>query len=221
MGPWWISHTWSRDLGDFFRYAGQIPQHVQATLQNREKYHKALPEGPELWEVLPNSPPRRDRLPVPRQRPHRRAGRAAAWKLLVADHELSKGRLVDDGLTAVKAGELLARRRTVVPERTLHRYALEVRGAGRSAPDTTVRVADGEPGAELQVDFAKVGVIDDPASGQRRVVHALIFTAVFSRHCFVRLGSTQATEAVIAGAERHGRSSAGSSRCWSPTTCRR
>jgi hypothetical protein len=36
--------------------------------------------------------------------------------------------LVDDGLTAVTAGELLARRGVVVPERTLYRYALEVLG---------------------------------------------------------------------------------------------
>jgi len=59
-----------------------------------------------------------------RVRPHRPAGRGAAWELLAANHELLKGWLVDDGLTVVKAGELLARRGTVVPERTLHRYAL-------------------------------------------------------------------------------------------------
>jgi hypothetical protein len=112
-----------------------------------------------------------------------------------------KGWLVDDGLTAVKAGELLARRGTVVPERTLHRYALEVLGVGRSARGTTVRVADGEPGHEVQVDFGRMGVIDDPGSARRRVVQALIFTAVFSRHCFVWLSFTQTTEAVIAGCE--------------------
>ena len=134
-------------------------------------------------------------------RPHRSEGRGAAWGLLVANHDLLKGWLVDDGLTAVKAGELLARRGTVVPERTLHRYALEVLGVGRSARGTTVRVADGEPGVELQIDFGKMGLIDDPGSGRRRVVQALIFTAVFSRHCFVWLSFTQTTEAVIAGCE--------------------
>jgi transposase len=134
-------------------------------------------------------------------RPHRSDGRGAAWGLLVANHELLKGWLVDQGLTVVKAGELLARRGTVVPERTLHRYALEVLGVGRFARGTTVRVADGEPGHELQVDFGKMGLIDDPDSGRRRVVQALIFTAVFSRHCFVWLSFTQTTEAVIAGCE--------------------
>ena len=134
-------------------------------------------------------------------RPQRPAGRGGAWEALVANHELLKRWLVDDGLTVVKAGELLARQGTVVPERTLHRYALEVLGVGRSARRTTVRVADGEPGVEVQIDFGKMGLIADPGSGRRRVVQALIFTACFSRHCFVWLSFTQTTEAVIAGCE--------------------
>jgi hypothetical protein len=64
-----------------------------------------------------------------------------------------------------------------------------------------VRVADGEPGTELQVDFGKMGLLFDAECGRRRVVQALIFTAVFSRHCFVWLSFTQTTAAVIAGCE--------------------
>jgi hypothetical protein len=97
--------------------------------------------------------------------------------------------------------ELLGRRGVLVPQRTLHRYALEVVGVGRSARGTTVRVADGEPGVELQVDFGKMGLLPDPESGRRRVCHALIFTACYSRHCFVWLTFRQTTEAVIAGFE--------------------
>jgi len=77
----------------------------------------------------------------------------------------------------VKAGELLARQGVVVPQRTLHRYALEVLGVGRSARGVTVPVADGEPDGELQVDFGKMGMIVDPDTGRRRVVWALILTA--------------------------------------------
>ena len=51
---------------------------------------------------------------------------------------------------------------------------------GRSARGTTVRVADGEPGEELQVDFGRMGLIFDPATGRRRVCWALIFTACYS-----------------------------------------
>ncbi|CAA9229159.1 MAG: Putative transposase [uncultured Acidimicrobiales bacterium] len=136
-----------------------------------------------------------------RVRPHRPAGHGPAWAALVANHDQLKTWLVEQELTAVKAGELLARQGVVVPERTLHRYALEVLGVGRSARGVTVRVADGEPGAELQIDFGKMGMIVDPDTGRRRVVWALIFTACYSRHTFVWLTHRQTTEEVIAGCE--------------------
>ncbi len=134
-------------------------------------------------------------------RPHRPRGRGVAWEALAAHHDQLKTWLVDDGLTAVKAGELLARRGVVVPERTLHRYALEELGVGRSARRSTVPVADGEPGSELQVDFGRMGLLFDTVTGRRRVCWALIFTAVYSRHCFVWLSFSQTTETVIAGFE--------------------
>ena len=134
-------------------------------------------------------------------RPHRPDGHGAAWATLRANHDQLKDWLVEDKLTVVKVDDLLTRRGVVVPERTLHRYALEVLGVGRSARGTTVRVADGEPGAECQVDFGKMGLVPDPTSGRRRVCHALIFTAVYSRHTFVWLTFAQTTAAVIAGCE--------------------
>lgn len=134
-------------------------------------------------------------------RPHRPDGHGASWAVLVSKHDQLKTWLVDDGLSAVKAGELLARQGVVVADRTLQRYAAEVLGVGRSARGTTVRVADGEPGAECQVDFGRMGLIPDPSSDRKRVCQALIFTAVFSRHCFVWLSFTQTTQAVIAGCE--------------------
>lgn len=133
-----------------------------------------------------------------RVRPHRADGHGEAWATLKANHDQLEAWLVKEGLTVVKAHDLLTRRGTVVPERTLHRYALEVLGVGRSSRASTVRVADGEPGAELQVDFGKMGLIPDPDSGRCRVVYALIFTACYSRHCFVWLSFRQTTEAVIA-----------------------
>jgi hypothetical protein len=136
-----------------------------------------------------------------RVRPHRHDGHGAAWAVLAANHDQITAWLEKEGLTVVKTHELLTRRGVVVPQRTLHRYALEVVGVGRSARGTTVRVADGEPGVELQVDFGKMGLVPDPESGRRRVCHALIFTACYSRHCFVWLTFRQTTEAVIAGFE--------------------
>ncbi len=136
-----------------------------------------------------------------RVRPHRAGGRGDSWALLAAHHDQFRAMLKDQGLTVVKAGELLARQGVVVPERTLHRYALQVLGHGRGAGRATVRVADCEPGAECQVDFGRMGLLDDPGTGRRRVVHALIFTAVYSRHCFVWLSFRQDLPAVIAGFE--------------------
>lgn len=133
-------------------------------------------------------------------RPHRFDGHGTAWAVLVSHHDEIKAHL-ESGLTVRKTHELLGRSGVVVPERTLHRYSLDVLGHSRSTKATTIRVADGEPGMECQVDFGRMGFIFDPASERRRVVQALIFTACYSRYCFVYLTFTQTTEAVIAGFE--------------------
>ena len=65
----------------------------------------------------------------------------------------------------------------------VHRYATDELDFGRR--QATVPVADFEPGAELQVDFGRLGLLTDTGDGRRRVVHGLIFTAVYSRHTFV------------------------------------
>lgn len=134
-------------------------------------------------------------------RPHRRDGHGAGWETLRAHHDQLKVWLVDEGLTVVKVGLLLARRGVNVPQRTLHRYAREELGVGRSARRSTVRIADGEPGAEVQIDFGKMGPIFDTVTGRRRVCWALIFTAVYSRHCFVWLSFNQTIETLVDGCE--------------------
>jgi transposase len=134
-------------------------------------------------------------------RPHRRDGHGQGWAVCAAYHDRLKAWLVDEGLTVVKAHELLARQGVTVAQRTLFRYALEVLGVGRSARKPTVRIADGKPGSELQVDFGRMGRMADPDSGRSRFCWALIFTAVYSRYCFVWLSFGQRTEEVIAGFE--------------------
>jgi transposase len=131
-------------------------------------------------------------------RPARPEGHGQAWQLL----QVEQGQItewVGQGLTVVKIGTLLQRRGVAVPYRTLHRFCVERCGFGRGSQ--TVRVLDGEPGAECQVDFGKMGLLLDPATGRRRTVHALIFTAVYSRHMFVWLSFSQTLEAVVAGCE--------------------
>lgn len=137
-------------------------------------------------------------------RPARPGGHGASWEVLLAHEEAITAWVKGEGkdaraLSIVKIQELLARRGVVVPYRTLHRFATQ--RCGYRAKESTVRVDDGEPGVELQVDFGHLGYLVDPADGRRRKVHALIFTAVVSRHMFVWLTYSQTLTAVIAGCE--------------------
>jgi transposase len=137
-------------------------------------------------------------LVVSAVRPARPAGHGQSWEALTARRDDIAG-WVRDGLTLVKAGELLERSGTVVPYRTLARFAAAECGYSSSRPGVTVRVDDGEPGREVQVDFGYLGMIAD--GERRRKLHALVFTAVFSRYCYVWLTFPQTTAAVIAGCE--------------------
>jgi hypothetical protein len=131
-------------------------------------------------------------------RPARPGGHGQAWEQLEARHA-EIGQRVEQSLSVVKIGVLLQRKGVVVPYRTLHRFCVERCGFGKTA--STVRVADGEPGAECQLDFGYLGLLADPLTGRQRKVHALIFTACYSRHMFVWLSFTQTLTAVIAGCE--------------------
>lgn len=97
-----------------------------------------------------------------------------------------------------KVQELLTRHTgIVVPYRTLHRYA--VRELGFGGRQQTVRVAEGKPGEELQMDFGAVGWICE--DGRRRRVWALVFTAIVSRYLYVWLTYRQSLADVVAGCE--------------------
>ncbi|TWP36406.1 IS21 family transposase [Leekyejoonella antrihumi] len=133
-------------------------------------------------------------------RPSRPNGHGTGWDELLARREQIRAWLdVPDALSVVKVHELLTRAGCTVPYRTVHRFA--VAECGFRAKETTVRVLDGEPGVECQIDFAQMGLIIDPETGKRRKVHALIFTAGYSRHMFVWLTYSQTLAAVIAGCE--------------------
>ena len=136
-------------------------------------------------------------------RPARPNGHGAAWELLLArEDQITWWVAGGEGqppLSIVKIEELLARQGCVVPYRTLHRFAVE--RCGFRVKATTVRINDGEPGVECQIDFAQMGFILDLATGKKRRVHALIFTAVVSRHMFVWLTYSQTLVAMIAGCE--------------------
>jgi transposase len=131
-------------------------------------------------------------------RPERPRGTGTAWEALAGQREQLMAWL-EQGLTLTKVHVLLGRRGVVVSYRTLHRFAVSELGFGRKK--ATVRVVDGEPGGEVQVDFGRLGLLADPVRGVRRVVHGLIFTAVYSRHMFVYPTYRQTLAEVIAGFE--------------------
>jgi transposase len=132
-------------------------------------------------------------------RPARRSGHGQAWEVLLAEEARIRDWIDRDRLMLTNIHGKLTRSGVVVPYRTLHRFAVERCGFGRRQP--TVRVVDGEPGVECQLDFGRLGLVADPETDRRRVAHALIFTAVYSRHMFVWVSFTQTLGAVIAGCE--------------------
>jgi len=136
---------------------------------------------------------------VERVRPARPDGHGSAWQALQGRQE-QIAEWLDKDLTVVKVGDLLAREGLVVPYRTLHRFCVDCLGLGGRG-GRTVRVADGQPGWELQLDFGRLGMIYDPQTGRTRLARALIFTAVYSRHMFVWLSFSETLETVIAGCQ--------------------
>ena len=120
-----------------------------------------------------------------------------SWRACEEHRERLSG-WVSEGVPLSKIQELLHRHvGVVVPYRTLHRFASRELGVGGRR--VTVRVADGEPGEELQLDFGAVGWIEH--EGRRRRVWALVLTAVVSRHQYVWLSFRQSVADVIAGCE--------------------
>lgn len=122
-----------------------------------------------------------------------------AWRLCEANRAKLAGWLEQD-LCLTKAHELL-RRETgeSIPYATLNRFAVRELGFGKRR--VTVRVEDGKPGEELQVDFGHMGRMRDE-SARMRVVWGLVLTAVSSRHQFVWLTLTQRLDEVIEGFEQ-------------------
>ena len=101
-------------------------------------------------------------------RPSPPDGKSAAWETVAGQHEQMKEWL-KQGLTLTKVHTLLGRRGVVVSYYTRHRYATTELGFGQRK--TTVRVADCEPGAEVQVTSGRLGMLTDQGDGRRRVVH--------------------------------------------------
>lgn len=107
---------------------------------------------------------------------------------------------LDQGLTLMSVHRLLRRRGAMVPYRVLRRYATDETDFSGNR-QSVLPVPACEPGAWMQVVLGRLGMLIDESDGRRRVVHGLIFTAVYSRHLFVHPMYRQTLRELITGFE--------------------
>lgn len=125
--------------------------------------------------------------------------RGDGWPLCEEHQEYISKRLEAD-VRLTKIRKLLRRRRGVrVSYATLRRFAIERLGYG--AGRSTIPVADGEPGKEIQLDTGWVGWLKPDLTGRRCRFRAWIFTPVVSRYRFVYPVFRETTETAIEACE--------------------
>ena len=107
--------------------------------------------------------------------------------------------LTGDRLLLTRIHELLAERGCRVSYISLQRFV--ARRNRRRRSKATVRMEDTPPGEVAEADFGRLGLIQDPETGRRRAVWALILVLGYSRHCFLWPIFNQKLEDVIAGLE--------------------
>jgi hypothetical protein len=107
------------------------------------------------------------------------------------------------GLKLTKVRQLLERQGVQIPYSSLHRFAVNHCGFGKSQR-STVRMAECEPGELAEVDFGKLGLIPAPEAGnprRRRMAWALLVVLVHSRHQYVHITFSQKLPNLINGLE--------------------
>ena len=121
-----------------------------------------------------------------------------AWAVCEKERE-EIARLLGQKVRLSKVRRLLQRRGVELPYSTLHRFAVEALGFGRTAP--TMPVADGKPGEELELDTGWVLWLEAGGGEKRRRVRAWIFTPSVSRYRFVWPVLEETTASAIAACE--------------------
>ena len=107
--------------------------------------------------------------------------------------------LTVDRLQLTRIQELLAEQGCRVSYTSLRRFIQRRNWQSRSR--TTVRMEQSAPGEVAELDFGRLGYIEDAATGRRRTVWALIVVLAYSRHCFVWPTFNQKLEDVVDGLE--------------------
>ena len=104
-----------------------------------------------------------------------------------------------DRLQVTRIQELLDQRGCVVSYTSLRRFLQRRNWRRRSI--RTVRMENTPPGEVAELDFGRLGYIQDQESGRRRAVWALLVVLAHSRHSFLWPTFGQTLEDVIAGLE--------------------
>ena len=107
--------------------------------------------------------------------------------------------ITQDKLQFTRIQELLAERGCRISYSSLHRWLSRRHWQRRSA--RTVRMEQSGPGEVAELDFGRLGFIQDQETGRRQAVWALLVVLAYSRHCFVWPAYGQKLEDVIAGLE--------------------
>ena len=107
--------------------------------------------------------------------------------------------ITQDKLQFTRIQELLAHRGCRISYSSLYRWLRRRNWQGRQA--VTVRMGASVPGEVAELDFGRLGYIDDQETGRRRAVWALLVVLVHSRHSFLWPTCGQKLEDVIVGLE--------------------
>ena len=120
------------------------------------------------------------------------------WQRCV-DHREFIATQLGAGVRPSKIRRLLVRQGVVLAPATLYRFATTELGWGRAA--TTIPVADGAPGEELDIDTGWMTLLEPNEHGRRRRFRAWIFTPHVSRYRFVSPCFAETTATAIAACE--------------------
>ena len=104
-----------------------------------------------------------------------------------------------DKLQFTRIQELLSERGCRISYSSLYRWLRRRNWQGRQA--STVRMGASIPGEVEELDFGRLGYVEDQESGRRHAAWALLVVLVHSRHRFVWPTYSQKLEEVIAGLE--------------------
>jgi transposase len=114
------------------------------------------------------------------------AARSLSWPLIAAHHQWITDQLKVPVTVATIAQRLRDDHRVEVSESTVRRYIATTFAGDRLEERVTVPRGAVEPGSEAQIDYGKLGMWCDPASGRRVAVWVFAMILSCSRALFVQ-----------------------------------